>query len=190
MKEILRCKAGLLILFIFSLLPVVFWVAPAVADELAAEFAKVERVEKFTAEAYKMSLKAEVTDDVELNREILKMLKEGTELLSEVAPVAKMAGVVKLCQRVLTAAKRAGFLFTQIINTVENIAQTSTDEKVVNAAKEILTKAVALQDENEINIKLSLACGAILGPAEAYEPYEVPFRDPDKPEEPEPASPV
>lgn len=188
MKKFLRCKAGLLILFIFSLLPVVFWVAPAAADELAAEFAKVERAEKFTAEAYKMSIKAEVTGDVELNKEILKMLKECTELLSEVAPVAKRAGVVKLCQRVLTAARRAGFLFAQIINTLENIAQTSTDEKVVNAAKEILTKALALQDENEINIKLSLACGAVPGPAEAYEPPEKPFHDPKKPKKPKPAS--
>ncbi len=187
MKKLLRYKAGLLIIFIFSFLSVVFLVVPAVAGEMAAEFAKVEKAEKFTAEAYKMSVKAETTGEVELE-EILKVLKEGTELLSEVAPIAYEAGVVKLCQRVLNAAKRAAFLIAQIINTAENIVQTSTDEKVVNAAKEILIKAGALQDENEINIKISLACGAVPEPAEAYEAPEKPFPDPPKPPPPPPGS--
>jgi len=185
MKKLSRCKAGLLVIFILS---VTFLVAPAVAGEMAAEFAKVEKAEKFTAEAYKMSVEAEITGDVELNEEILKVLKECTELLSEVAPIAHEAGVVKLCQRVLNAAKRAAFLIAQIINTAENIVQTSTDEKVVNAAKDILIKAEALQDENEINIKISLACGAVPEPAEAYEPPEKPFPDPAKPDPPEPGS--
>jgi len=188
MKKLLRCKTGLLIIFIFSFLSVTFLVAPVVADEMAAEFAKVEKAEKFTAEAYKMSVKAETTGDIGLNEEILKVLKEGTELLSEVAPIAHEAGVVKLCQRVLNAAKRAAFLIAQTINTAENIVQTSTDEKVVNAAKEILKKAGALQDENQVNIKISLACGAVPEPAEAYEAPEKPFPDPPKPPRPPPGS--
>ena len=188
MKTLLRCKAGLLIIFVFSFLPVTFLLTSAVADEMAAEFAKVEKAEKFTAEAYKMSVKAETTGDIGLNEEILKVLKEGTELLSEVAPTAHEAGVVKLCQRVLNATKRAAFLIAQIINTSENIVQTSTDEKAVNASKEILKKAGALQDENQINIKISLACGAVPEPAEAYEAPEKPFPDPPKPPPPPPGS--
>ncbi len=93
-----------------------------------------------------------------------------------------------MCQRVLNAAKRSQFLIAQIMNTVENIIQTSTDEKVVNAAKAILVKAGALWNENQINIKISLACGAVPEPAEAYEPPGKPFPDPPKPEPPEPAS--
>jgi 2-phospho-L-lactate guanylyltransferase (CobY/MobA/RfbA family) len=188
MKKLLRCKSDLLILFTVGLLSVVFWVVPAMAGEMAAEFAKVAKAEKFTAQAYKMSVKAEETGNVELNEEVLKVLKDGTELLSEVAPIAYEAGVVKLCQRVLNAAKRSQFLIAQIMNTVENIIQTSTDAKVVDAAKAILVKAGALQDENQINIKISLACGAVPEPAKAYEPPEEPFPDPPKPEPPEPGS--
>ncbi|MBW2648585.1 MAG: hypothetical protein JRC53_02015 [Deltaproteobacteria bacterium] len=184
MEKLSRCKAGLLIIFIFSFLPVVFLVTSAVGNEMAAEFAKVAKVEKLTAEAYKLSVKAETTGDIELNKEVLKMLKEGTELLSEIAPIAHEAGVVKLCQRVLNAAKRAEFLSAQVINTAKNIVQTSADKKVVDAAKDILIKAGALQDENEINIKISLACGAVPEPAEAYRPPERAFPDPLKPEPP------
>lgn len=187
MKKLFTCKTGLLTLFIFSFLPVTFFVAPAVSGELATEFAKVAKAEKFTAEAYKMSVEAKVSG-VELNEEVLKLLEEGTELLSEVAPIAQESGVVKLCQRVLNAAKRSQFLIAQVMNTVENIIQTSTDAKDVDAAKAILVKAGALWNENQINIKLSLACGAVLEPAEAYEPPEKPFPDPRKPDPPPPAS--
>ena len=188
MKKLLRCKSGLLILFTVGLLSVVFWVVPAVAGEMAAEFAKVAKAEKFIAEAYKMSVKAEETGNLELNEEVLKLLEEGTELLSEVAPIAYEAGVVKLCQRVLNAAKRSQFLIAQIMNTVENIIQTSTDAKVVDAAKAILVKAGVLKDENQINIKIALACGAVPEPAEAYEPPDELFLDPAKPDPPKPAS--
>ena len=179
-----------MVIFIFGFLSVAFLVAPAVAGEMPAEFAKVDKADKLTADAYKMSVKAETSDDIELNEEILKMLTESTELLSEVAPIAHDAGVVKLCQRVLNAAKRAAFLIAQIINTAENIAQTSTDEEVVHAANDILLKAEALQEENQINIKISLACGAVPEPAEAYEPPEKAFPDPDKPAPPPPGSEV
>jgi len=190
MKNFSRCKPGLLGIFIFSFLSVAFFVAPAVADELAAEFAKVDKVDKLTADAYKISVKAEMSNDVELNEEILKLLTEGTELLSEVAPIAHQAGVVKLCQRVLNAAKRAAFLIAHIIDTTENIAQTSTDKEVVIAAEDILAKAEALQEENQTNIKISLACGAAPEPAEAYEPPEKAFPDPEKPLPPPPGSQV
>ena len=172
MKKLLRCRIGSLILFILSFSAVTFLVAPVMAEEMAAEFAEVARIEKSIITAYEMVVKAEETGDTKLIQEALKLLKESADRLSEIAPIAKDEGVVKLCQKVLNAAKRIEIVLFRIVSLAQNIIQTSTDASVVAAAEEVLAKSGYLKDENEITINIALACGAVRGRAEAFEPPE------------------
>jgi len=148
-----------------------FLYSGSMAQELAAEFAQVEKVEKSTGELLETALQARETNDLKLVAEILKETSENSDELARIAPIAKDQGVVQLCQKVMNAAKRIEVLLGQMLETAMNVLQTSTDPTTVEEAKQQIEQIKQIQDQNANTIQISLACGAV-PTAEAFEPPE------------------
>jgi len=148
-----------------------FFFSGSMAQELASEFAQVEKVEKSTGELLETALQAKETNDLKLVAEMLKETSENSDELARIAPIAKDEGVVKLCQKVMNAAKRIEVLLAQMLETAFNVSQTSTDPATVEEAKRLIEEIQQIQDQNANTIQISLACGAVPG-VEAFEPPE------------------
>lgn len=126
---------------------------------------------KSPRESLETALQAKETNDLKLVAEMLKETSENSDELARIAPIAKDEGVVKLCQKVMNAAKRIEVLLAQMLETAFNVSQTSTDPATVEEAKRLIEEIQQIQDQNANTIQISLACGAVPG-VEAFEPPE------------------
>lgn len=185
---------GILTVLIASVMAIILFVGPVLADEMTPE-QKLAKAAELSAQASEMAIKAQETGNADMANAAMAIAGEASTLIAEVASYAGKTGNTELAQAAMNAAGNLGVAITRITETAQYLVQTSADPAVVNAAKDILVKSGEVQALNKGTMELAMAAGATPPPVEAYEPaaprsLEAPV-DPDPPiQDTTPASPV
>ena len=177
MKGFLNSQRQLL--FLGTFLAITLLVVPATAAEITQP-EKLRKAEELSIKASEIAVKAKETGNVEIAKKALELASETSVLLSGIASMVKETGNaelartalevanttstivsgiaeiaigtrnVELGQAVMKARNDVGIAIRKVLNSVQYLAQTSTDPSTAYA----------------------VPSGAIHGPAEAYEPPE------------------